>query len=148
MVLLSGIFLGLAIFTKIPAFTMIPLVAFLLVYGPNRNNDNNRIDNKSNRTEKKTKLKALGLWLIPVILIPSIWPIYSLSIGQFNLLIEGAILQTQRQDKSLSDSVNALFQIDPILMIIGIAGIGFSAAIKETSFFCYGLSHLWYSLLV
>jgi hypothetical protein len=135
MVLLSGIFLGLAIFTKIPAFTMIPLVAFLLVYGHNRNNDNNRIDNKSNRTKKKTKLRPLGLWLIPVILIPLIWPIYSLAIGQFNLWIEDVILQTQRQDKALSDSVNALFQIDPILLIIGIAGIGFSAAIKRDFIF-------------
>src|SRR5215210_703324 len=30
LIVLSGVFLGIAIFTKIPAFTMIPLVAFLI----------------------------------------------------------------------------------------------------------------------
>jgi hypothetical protein len=117
---------------------MIPLVAFLLVYNGNnnRNNDNiKNVNNKSNKTEKKEKLTALGLWFIPVILIPLIWPIYSLAIGQFNLWVEGIILQAQRQDKALLDSINALFLIDPILLIIGIAGIGFSAAIKRDFIF-------------
>jgi hypothetical protein len=36
---LSGPFLGLAIFTKIPAFTMIPLIGFL-IYRKNNNNNN------------------------------------------------------------------------------------------------------------
>src|SRR5690349_79045 len=126
-ILLSGIFLGLAIFTKIPAFTMIPLVGFLLVYTGSSNSKNNN--------HKIEKLKTLGLWLIPVILIPSIWPIYSMSIGQFNMWVEGVILQTQRQDKSLFDSITAIFQIDPVLLILGIAGIGFSAVVKRDFLF-------------
>src|SRR5690349_9542967 len=126
-ILLSGICLGLAIFTKIPAFTMIPLVGFLLVYtGKSKNKNSNH---------KIEKLKTLGLWLIPVILIPSIWPIYSMSIGQFNMWVEGVILQTQRQDKSLFDSITAIFQIDPVLLILGIAGIGFSAVVKRDFLF-------------
>ena len=36
-VLLSGIFLGLAIYTKIPAFTMIPVVGYLVVSNSNSN---------------------------------------------------------------------------------------------------------------
>jgi hypothetical protein len=137
MVLLSGIFLGLAIFTKIPAFTMIPLVVFLLLYNSNKNNDNNSANNKNNRTEKKLKLRTLGLWLIPVILIPSIWPLYSLAIGQFNLWIEGISYQTGRDNEnhSLLESIDIIFGIDPILLIIGIAGIGFSAAIKRDFIF-------------
>jgi hypothetical protein len=138
-VLLSGIFLGLAIFTKIPAFTMIPLVAFLLVSSSAENNNGNYRESSRHRLAlfdfSKKNMKMLGLWLIPVILIPLIWPLYSLAIGQSNLWIEGVILQTQRQDKALLDSVNALFQIDPILLIIGIAGIGFSAAIKRDFIF-------------
>ena len=46
MILLSGIFMGLAIFTKIPVFTMIPLVGFLIF----TNNKNWRM---------------VGLWLNP-----------------------------------------------------------------------------------
>src|SRR5829696_9948067 len=35
--ILSGIFLGLTIFTKVPAFTMIPLVGFAILADSNRN---------------------------------------------------------------------------------------------------------------
>src|SRR5215204_7344066 len=44
----SGIFLGIAIFTKIPAFLFIPLIAFLIF------------------SLSKQNLKYLGLWSIPV----------------------------------------------------------------------------------
>ena len=62
LVLLSGIFLGLAIFTKIPAFTMIPLVAFLIVhtgdgkkekYDNNDNNNNNNNDNTHDSSSQR-----------------------------------------------------------------------------------------------
>src|ERR1043166_6478216 len=61
-ILLSGILLGLAIYTKIPAFTMIPLVGFLVYKNSNKS------------------WKLLGLWFIPVILIPLMWPAYSISV--------------------------------------------------------------------
>jgi 4-amino-4-deoxy-L-arabinose transferase-like glycosyltransferase len=65
LIVLSGVFLGIAIFTKIPAFTMIPLVAFLIYRNNNRS------------------LKALGIWFVPVILIPLIWPAQSILAGAF-----------------------------------------------------------------
>jgi 4-amino-4-deoxy-L-arabinose transferase-like glycosyltransferase len=40
--LLSGIFLGLAIFTKIPAFTMIPLIGYLIYTNYNYKHLNNK----------------------------------------------------------------------------------------------------------
>jgi 4-amino-4-deoxy-L-arabinose transferase-like glycosyltransferase len=49
LVLISGIFMGIAIFIKIPALTMIPLVGFLLFNGADKN------------------LKHISVWLIPVI---------------------------------------------------------------------------------
>ena len=36
LIILSGIFLGLAIFTKVPAFTMIPLIGFVIMATSNR----------------------------------------------------------------------------------------------------------------
>jgi hypothetical protein len=140
-VLLSGIFLGLAIFTKIPAFTMIPLVAFLLVSSSAENNNGNYRESSRHRLAlfdfSKKNMKMLGLWLIPVILIPLIWPLYSLAIGQSNLWIEGISYQTRRDNEnhSLLESIDIIFGIDPILLIIGIAGIGFSAAIKRDFIF-------------
>ena len=112
-ILLSGILLGLAIFTKIPAFTMIPVVGFL-VY------------TKSNKS-----LKVLGLWLVPVILIPLIWPAYALSIGEFDRWLDGVTAQTHRISQPLFFSIESFFRIDPILLIIGLAGGTFAAVKKD-----------------
>ena len=110
--ILSGVFLGLAIFTKIPAFTAIPVVGFL-IYTLNKNN-----------------LKILGLWFIPVLAIPAIWPIYSISVDEFDEWMEGINFQTHRESRPLIDSIYIYFKTDPILLILGIAGSVF-AAIKR-----------------
>jgi len=113
--LLSGTCLGIAIFTKLPAFTMIPLVGFL-------------IHNKT-----KNHRVFLVLWLIPVILIPMIWPTYALSIGEFHQWIAGVLLQLHRISQPLVDSINAFFKDDPILLLLAAAGMVF-AAIKRDYF--------------
>jgi dolichyl-phosphate-mannose-protein mannosyltransferase len=118
---LSGIFLGLAIFTKIPIFTMIPLVGYL-VYSTKA---------CSNRHKTKSKLKTLGLWIIPVIMIPTIWPAYSAYLGQFDLWIKDMIWQTQRQSQGLGSIAIQFFLFDPILMLIGTAGIIYSVVRKD-----------------
>jgi Dolichyl-phosphate-mannose-protein mannosyltransferase len=118
-ILLSGFFLGLAIFTKIPAFTMIPLVGFL-IYKNNKN------------------VKILGLWFIPVLLLPLISPVYASSFGKFNIWLDGILYQTQRESRPLFDllggqpnnSINLLLRIDPVLIMVGLAGLLF-AAIKR-----------------
>jgi 4-amino-4-deoxy-L-arabinose transferase-like glycosyltransferase len=109
-ILLSGVFLGLAIFTKIPTFTMIPVVGFLIFTNSNR------------------CLRVLGLWLFPVILIPLIWPAYSISSGQFNGWLNGIAHQETRGihyegDKVLSNALNQFFQIDPVLVVLGICDL-------------------------
>jgi hypothetical protein len=124
-ILLSGILLGLAIFTKIPAVTMIPLVGFL-VYANNGRN-----------------FKVLGLWFIPVILIPLIWPAYSILAGQYDEWLNGVLWQgTQRQESTLQGneshlilgSLRSIFMMDPVLVIFGMLGIVF-ATIKRDLFF-------------
>jgi len=114
-VLLSGVFLGLAIFTKIPAFTMIPLIAFL-VY----TNSNGR------------SLKMLGLWFIPVILLPLIWPAYAASVGQFNLWLDGVYVQMSTKSQSLFYSIHYIINnIDPVLPILGAIGLVFAAMKRD-----------------
>ena len=114
-ILLSGIFLGLAVFTKIPIVTMIPLVAFLIFMNSKKN------------------LKMVGIWLIPVILIPSIWPAHAAFFGQFDLWLKDVISQTQRQNSGFSSIVMFFFLVDPVLLILSSAGIVF-AAIKRYYF--------------
>jgi hypothetical protein len=119
MVLLSGIFLGLTIFTKIPVFTMIPLVGFL-IYSNNKS------------------LKILGLWFIPVILIPLIWPSYALLHGEWEYWWDAIYWQTHRQegtDINMNDTlpnviVKDFFQM-PILIFLGLLGLAFAAVKKD-----------------
>jgi hypothetical protein len=129
-VLLSGIFLGLSIFTKVPAFAMIPLIGYLISISTNTNLSNI----KKNNSHRHINIKKLGIWFIPVILIPLIWPIYSLSIGEFDLWLKDMIWNTQRDynydnwpiGSSLLNSLVYIFQIDPIIFLLGCASIIFS----------------------
>lgn len=115
-IFLSGIFLGLAIFTKIPAFTVIPLVG-VLIY-----------TNSSSH-----KLRNLGLWFIPVVSIPLIWPGYSLAAGQHDQWLDGVLWQAGRGGEAfngLSKAIYSLFKMDPMFIVLGFAGLIF-AAIKR-----------------
>lgn len=116
LLLLSGGFLGLAIFTKIPVFTMIPLVVYLIYIN----------------TPSK-KLKSIGLWFIPVLIIPMLWPAHAYSIGEFDIWVEDVLHQTQRESKPLINSLTSLFEVDPIMFILGISGFIY-AAIKRDFF--------------
>ena len=147
-ILLSGIFMGIAIFTKIPAFTMIPMVG-LLVYMSNRNSNVDRGFNKvQNQSKSKTfvsllphrllhltknkSLILLGLWFIPVILIPAIWPAYSILNNQFDDWKDGVLWQaTQRPYKGIFDSINSIYIIDPVLVILGLSGFIFAAVRRD-----------------
>lgn len=105
--LVSGIFLGLAIFTKIPILSMIPLTGFIIYTNTNRS------------------LKVLGIWFIPVVLIPLIWPAYAINAGQFNLWLTGLYFQTHRGVQTLLSSLKYDFQIDPILLSLAVIGLFF-----------------------
>jgi Dolichyl-phosphate-mannose-protein mannosyltransferase len=114
LILLSGIFLGLAIFTKIPVFTMIPLVGFLIYTNSNRN------------------LKNLGLWFIPIISIPLIWPAHAMLAGELDKWFEGIIWQTTgRGDKPLGDALISFYKTDPVLLTLSVAGLLFTAIVKK-----------------
>ena len=113
-VIFSGILLGTAIFTKIPAFTFIPLIGFLVFTNNNRD------------------WKLVGLWLVPVVLIPAIWPALAYSVGQLENWFDAVKHQaTERQDKPLVNSIMTFFEIDPVLLIIGFAGIVYTALKKD-----------------
>lgn len=114
LILLSGAFLGLAIFTKIPIFIMIPVVGYLVYSSLDRN-----------------KLRTIGLWFIPVILIPLIWPLYSLSLDQLDFWFRDVLWQTQRHSEGFVSIVESFFVFDPALMILGISGIVYALLKKD-----------------
>jgi hypothetical protein len=116
--MLSGVFLGLAIFTKIPAFAMIPLIAYLIL-------------TKGNYSNKRTTLKILGLWFIPVILIPAAWPIFAFSIDQFDDWKDGVFYQTKRNNGGLAMGMERYSRLDPVMLIMGLLGLAYAAIRKE-----------------
>jgi len=124
-IVVSGIFLGLAIFTKLPAFLMIPLVAYLVYTNSNNNKNNN------NNNNYKRGIKALGFWFIPVILIPMIWPAYAVSTDHFDEWINGVLWQADRSTRSLSNAVEHIFKMDPLLMVLAIAGLIYARIKKD-----------------
>jgi 4-amino-4-deoxy-L-arabinose transferase-like glycosyltransferase len=114
----SGVLLGLAIFTKITAIMIIPLLLYLL-FMKSRGNS----------------LKALGLWILPVIIIPMIWPIYALISGQLQDWVDGVTWQGDRDGRGLYLSYLSIFKMDPLLCVIGISSVILITAIKRDVFF-------------
>jgi hypothetical protein len=137
--MISGIFLGLAIFVKIPIITMIPLVGYLIL---------SRRRNKSWRT--------LWVWIIPVILIPMIWPIYAILVGDFDQLSEDLTWNTQRGDIQLDSAVSSIlanslkyiFQIDPVISILGIVGIIFSEIKRDVFILLWAIPIIVFLFLI
>ena len=111
--ILSGIFLGIAIFTKIPAFLFIPLVAFLIF------------------SMNKHHLKYLGLWFVPVILIPLIWPANALYLGELDEWLNGLTWQSERSNNGVFVAFQKLFVIDPIFLVISILSVALAAIRKD-----------------
>ncbi len=114
---LSGIALGLAIFTKIPAFTLIPLISYLIYQR-----------NKGALPSSRTKFKTILLFMFPVIAIPLIWPGYAFFSGELDQWFDGVFWQaTERQseDRTVFDILNSFLKSDPVLLILGTIGIGY-----------------------
>ncbi len=112
LIVLSGICLGTAIFTKIPIFTLMPLIGFL-IYSANK------------------KIKYVGLWLIPVFIIPLIWPLYAMSLGEFDFWIKDVLWQAGRENSGMQSILANLFEMDPILMSLGMIAFVFAAIMRE-----------------
>lgn len=112
-VIISGILLGITIFTKETAFTMIPLVA-VMVY-----------QNTKNR-------RMLAMWFIPVILIPLLWPIQSLEDNQFQYFVRDLLIQVHRENHSFGQILGTFFAFDPILLLLGLAGTVYACLKRDT----------------
>lgn len=139
-VMISGIFMGLAIFTKIPAFMMIPLVVFLIL------------------TSNNKKLKTLCLWIIPVVLIPSIWPAYAISHAEFDDWLNGIYYQTHRQsagtalesdrETTLANSITKNFLKIPLMFVLGFSGLIFAALKKDYFLLLWAIPFLGFLYII
>jgi Dolichyl-phosphate-mannose-protein mannosyltransferase len=138
LILPSGIFLGLAIFTKLPVFTLIPLIIFILL---NKNIINS---NNINKRTKSLDIRALGVWFLPVVLIPLIWPAYAITVGQFDSWIQGVIYQTARDSggKDLRLSFVIVYDMDPVLLTLAAAATIYGVIRKDYFILLWALPYL------
>jgi hypothetical protein len=72
------------------------------------------------------RLKVLAFFLAPAILLPMIWPLYSISVGEFDRWAYYVLWQTQRQSGGISAIAEDFLRIDPVMLVIGAAGIAYS----------------------
>lgn len=111
LVILSGIFFGITLFTKETMFVMIPLVTFLIYQGTSR--------------------RMLAVWFIPAMLIPLIWPIQSIQDNQFHTWIGDILYQVHRQNNNFGNILADFYRFDPLLLVLGFAGIVYAAVKKD-----------------
>lgn len=131
-VLISGSLLGLTIFTKVPAFTMIPLVGYLVYTTYNRNR------------------KILGIWFIPIILISLFWPAYAMYLNQFDRWYEDVFWQASRtgEGDTVSQVLVDLLKIDPVLFVLGTGGLVLSVVKRDLFLFLWILPYMIFSYIV
>jgi hypothetical protein len=70
------------------------------------------------------------IWIIPVLLIPLLWPANSIFLDQFDLWVRDVSWQSQRSN-SIFEIIGSFLLIDPVLFAIGMAGIIYSAVTKN-----------------
>lgn len=116
---ISGILLGLSIFTKAPIFLMIPLLIYLIY-------------------KQNNKLTYIIIFMIPVIVIPAIWPLDALIKGEFDQWTLGVTSQITRHNATMIEAIYNILEIDPIIFSIGFAGILF-AIIRRDYFILLGI---------
>jgi len=145
LILPSGIFLGLAIFTKMPFFTLIPLVVFILLQKINTKGENGTKDKF-----RSTDIRGLAVWFLPVVLIPMIWPAYAISVGQFDSWLDGVVYQTVRDSggKDLRSSILIILDLDPLLLIMASAAIIYAIIKKDYFILLWALPYLVFLYLI
>lgn len=104
----SAALLGLSIFTKITAVTMIPLVGYI-VY--------------SNTRRPSSLIKVA----VPAVLIPSIWPVLSAASNRLDYWLRDVLWQAGRGTGSVLPIIEYLFRIDPVTVGLAFASFAFAA---------------------
>ena len=118
-ILCSSTLLGLAVFTKLTAVTMIPIVAYIMVSSHGG--------------------KALYKLLPPVFAIPAIWPAFAAHIGHLDYWFRDVLWQAGRGTGGILPVTGYMLIIDPVMTILGAASF-IHAAVKRDRFLVFGFA--------
>lgn len=128
LVTISGILFGLTIFTKLPIFTLITLGIYV-IYSNTKN------------------WKLVGTWILPVLLIPLLWPLFAILNGEYDQWIDGLLWQSERGDKGITGAIEKLFAIDPVLLILTLVGTLYAVVKRELFIILWFVPFLLFNLL-
>ena len=106
LLLASGACMGLAVLTKVPAVAMVPPCAILAYWASGR-------------------IRDVGMWLAPALAIPAVWPAYAAQAGQLDAWIRDVAWQAGRSNAGMPEAIRRLFEYDPVLIPLGMAGFAF-----------------------
>lgn len=113
LLLCSSTLMGLAIFTKVTAVTLAPVVGYV-IYTNCR------------------KWADLGKWTAPVILIPAVWPAISAHLGHFEYWIRDVLWQAGRGTQEGFVAITGIsFLIDPVFMGLAYAAFAYAAVRRQ-----------------
>ena len=76
-------------------------------------------------------MKAVGIWIIPIIVLPMLWPLYSIVVNQSDQWFYWALWQTDRGERPISTSLINILYMDPMISILGLAGLVIAALRKD-----------------
>ena len=109
----SSVLLGLAIFTKITAVTMIPIVGYIIL--------------------RQTRFQFLLIWFSGVFTIPMIWPGVAFYLGHLDLWVRDIFWQANRASGQFLLITEYIFSIDPFTTTLGF--VAFSYALFKKNLF-------------
>jgi hypothetical protein len=88
--------------------------------------------NNNTNYRRRVRIRNLGLWFIPVILIPLIWPAHAMIIGEFDQWKDSVLWQTtERSSRPLIGTMKTFFEMDPVLFVLSMAGSIFAAVKRD-----------------
>ena len=109
LLLASGACMGLAMLVKVPAVAMVPPCVILAYWAYGR-------------------IRDAGLWLVPALAIPAVWPAYAVWAGQSDEWVRYVMRQAGRSNGGLPETIRGLFEFDPVLISLGMAGFALAVA--------------------
>lgn len=109
----SATLMGLAIFTKVTAVTLAPVVGYVIYTNCRRWVD-------------------LGKWMVPVLLIPAAWPVISVYLGHFKYWMQDVLWQAGRGTQEGFAAITATcFLIDPVFMSLAYVAFVYAALRRQ-----------------
>lgn len=118
-IILSGVLIGTAVFTKAPAALFAPFVGYLVIKAV-----------AATAAGWRQKLAGLAAWLAPAAAIPALWPLVAAARGQLAYWQAGVLRQAGRSG-DFPRFVQTFAAADPVLFALGSAGLAFAVARRD-----------------